>query len=97
MGMYDTIEYEGKFYQTKNFDCIMAKYKIENDKLLIDYGHYEKVPKEELPYPDTPFIGSLRWVHEEWVDMEFHGIIEAYGDERDIFFKFTDGALVGVT
>ena len=54
MGMFDTIKYEGKDYQTKNFDCDMGIYKIENERLLLDCGHYIETPLEELPNANFP-------------------------------------------
>ena len=34
MGLYDYIEHNDKEYQTKNFDCQMEHYKIENGRLM---------------------------------------------------------------
>jgi hypothetical protein len=106
MGMFDTLHYEDKEYQTKDFECIMETYRIVNKRLLKDEYHYEEVPKEQRPYPDGKGILKMcgcvkKVIDKKDVDVEYHGIFEAhYIDNNKNFhselFKFTDGNLVEV-
>lgn len=96
MGMFDEIHYNGKLYQTKDFDCEMRDYWIENGRLIKSIGRYESVPMEERPYPGDGFMsicGSIRWIEEERRDINYHGWLYFYGDE-EYKAKFTDGNLV---
>ncbi len=117
MGLFDRIEYEGKQYQTKDFDCEMAQFLIRDGRLYREKGHFIDCPIEEKPYPNAYagevvtvngvtkrvgadvlyFAGIWKWIHEGWEDTNFHGVIDACGDDGDVDFKFTDGALVEVS
>ncbi len=96
MGMFDNVHYNGEVLQTKDFDCEMRDYFIENGRLLKDIGHYVDVPKHERPYPNEPddsflsMAGCIRWISEKKEDMNFHGILGTGGFD----FKFTDGQLI---
>ena len=96
MGMFDTLHYEDKEYQTKDFECLLDVYRIVNKRLLKDDYHYEEVTPKEGGYPRFQ-----RVIDKKDVDKNFHGIFEAhYLDEKNNYhselFKFTDGNLVEV-
>lgn len=97
MGMFDEVHFAGEVLQTKDFDCDMRAYWIENGRLLKSIGEYVEVPREQRRYPDAPegsllsMAGCIRWVESERRDINFHGILHAGGRR----FKFTDGQLVG--
>ena len=93
----DTIEIEKDIpngpqsgeYQTKDLDCIMDQYIIENNRILKKIIKYHQVPKMEQKHPfhllNSEFMGLL--------DVQFHGIIEIYGVYDTWQLKFTDGEL----
>lgn len=107
MGMFDNLRYNGELYQTKDFECQMTDYWIEDGKLIASIGYYESTPKAERPYPDAPdddfrsACGCIRWVETERRDFKFHGFVNFYrmatGDVWEEYnAKFTDGALIEV-
>ena len=114
MGMYDHLKVSFQLpdfpkdppyiLQTKNLDCLMDEYSINEQGRLIHHTcEWEPVPDEELPYPHLPCIGSMRkkeGSHKD-VDLNYHGYITAcefHTDDvfYDYRFKFTDGKLVEV-
>lgn len=103
MGMYDYLHYNGKDYQTKDFDCQMDDFYITAEGFLeLEHHIYEDTPIEEKPYPKAE-IGSLEYVtgmrrkvSSERKRVEFHGILCAVNKSEDLKFKFTDGKLVDV-
>lgn len=105
MGMFDEIHFNGNWYQTKDFDCVLCKYWIENGRLIKGIGYHVDVPKEQRPYPDAPedsilsACGMVRWVETERKDTRFHGVLNFYRlDENQLWeeynAKFTDGTIV---
>lgn len=104
MGMFDEIKYNEKIYQTKNFDCLMELYRIENGRLQREVYTCEKTPRSEKPYPEATsdnweyYAGVRRKVHMGWEDMNYHGVVTATCDEpRDTLFKFVNGNLIAVS
>lgn len=93
MGMFDEIKWKGKTWQTKDFDCQLATYRIENGRLIYQRFHYESVPKGERTYPNAEegtwqsAIGSIRSVDDGPEDTNFHGVLNLYrmpkADDRD--------------
>lgn len=93
MGMFDRIVMEYplpdpgavavKEWQTKDFpDPYLENYKITADgRLMRERVHYEdksdpKAPKGSLENP----WGCMTPVHEAWEDMNYHGMLNFYGD-----------------
>lgn len=97
MSMFDDIKYQGRDFQTKDFDCEMDKYLIEGGRLLLRVWHLE---------PTCP-SGERKAIEDPPLDMSFHGRIRFYtnnwkmpenvaGEWEEYLAKFTDGALVSV-
>lgn len=91
MGMFDDIQYEGRWFQTKDFECQMHKYYIENGRLLTSVGHTEdrsdatawqkEHPGEELPKELQGFMGMCgcaTWVEDGRQDTNHHGWLNFY-------------------
>ena len=81
MGMYDNLLYQGKKYQTKNFECGM------DDYILTDEGHLLRNVSgwsKEENYVDTHYHGIVTFYtidQETWIEYTA---------------KFTDGILVEI-
>ena len=115
MGMFDEIRVNFQLpglkkpppyiVQTKGLECRLDQYTIdENGRLILTTWEWEQTPKDELPYPDIPFIGCMRKVEgsKKEEDVCHHGCIDCCEQDEDktlhgFEFKFTDGKLVGVT
>lgn len=84
MGLYDTIHHDGHAYQFKALDCMMVDYYVRDGRLVKPV--YDMSPGEWAD--ERELIGER--------DMDYHGMIYAYGGDpaRDVAFKFTDGVLV---
>lgn len=109
MGLFDDIEvlwplpdgYKHTMFQTKDLECCMGRYRINADGTL-DKAEWEPVPEPERPYPDMPFIGSVRRSG-VWTKISFHGILNFYNYDKDetpdwheYEAKFTDGKVVEI-
>lgn len=101
--MFDSVIYQGREYQTKDLKCMMEVYTITEDgKLVSDTYHMEDVPLDQRPFPDMPFLGSVKQVVDiKDVDQHYHGHLHFYavdldGKWIDYFAKFTDGKLVEI-
>jgi len=95
MGLFDTIQYNGKEYQSHTFDCNCSRYHIENGRLFIDSGGFVGVPDEEKQSK----WHIIKWQSGALVDKNFHGIVEATENappHKSVFLKFTDGKLVSI-
>jgi hypothetical protein len=98
MGMFNYVLYKGKEYQSKDFECLMTTYKIENDRLYEEKGHLELIPEDRRSHP----WHISQWIHEGWEDMNYHGWLNFYDYDTDTNIstdynaKFTDGELVSV-
>jgi hypothetical protein len=113
MGMFDYVRcevllpdaFEGGC-QTKDFDCEMCRIEIRADgSLWIERFDREVVPKAERPHPDAEgmlgLMGMLRRVNVRWELIDFHGVMNFYGDDKaggwhEYNAKFTDGRLVSI-
>lgn len=91
MGMYDNLHYAGRVYQTKDLDCTLHTYYIENGRLLESHGHQEdkspatawrnQHPGEELPDNLKGFLGArgcITWIETGRKDLNYHGILNFY-------------------
>lgn len=89
MGMFDNIRchyplpdgFAGDLeYQTKDTEeQFLCHYTITEDgRLILHSERYEDVPENELPYPDMPFIGSMRRIPTGDVPVDFHGALTFY-------------------
>lgn len=106
MGMYDNLIFRGQRYQTKDFDCEMRTYYLDDNQLYKSIGHYENVARDSRPFPDEPedsllsLCGCIRWVEEKRSDMNFHGILHfgriVDGKFEDYEAKITDGSVVAI-
>lgn len=96
MGMFDDIKYKGRDFQTKDFDCTMHRYYIEDGRLLESIGHTEdKSPaavwKKEHPGEELPeelqgilgMCGCCSWVETGRADLNYHGIVNFYGNNPE--------------
>lgn len=108
MGMYDfiTCHYplpdgsQGKTEQTKDFfDTCGAHHEITEDGvLLVDFGVWRDVPKEQRTYPDAPddswraMAGSMHWEHRLVAQHHYSGAI-GVGDWTVFFI---DGKVIAV-
>lgn len=116
MGMFDTIYCKAPLpgntpfdsttdFQTKDLECLMDTYVIEEDgRLMIRSGYYETVPEEERPYPNEKgfkgLIGSLRFVDTGWKPVDAHQRLKFYTSADrtwyDFVATFTHGQLEGI-
>jgi hypothetical protein len=115
MGMFDHLRcevplpdgYQGKDFQTKDFECEMATHYIKGGGLYLDEGHCVSVPKHERPYPDAhdgtlqSMFGSMRWIPNLVHQPHFDGIVDFYDlDAQNVMHrynaKFENGKLVGI-
>ena len=108
MGMFDSLHcdyplgderVQGHEFQTKDLECLMESYRITEDGRLL----YRQREWERVFEPD-----GVGWFPEEvgheWVDTNYHGILNFYTHYRDeekmehvsvdFYAKFTDGKLV---
>lgn len=98
--MFDTIEINEDVengptrgeYQTKDLECCLDTYILQNKRLLIKKVKYEHVQEEERTHP---IFGIIRSVFLGLEDTQHHGYVEMYGDKATWKLKFTDGILVG--
>jgi hypothetical protein len=88
--------------QSKDFDCELAIVEIREDGTLwIERFEQEVVPLAERPYPVADdwraLVGSMRRINERWEQIEFHGDMNFYGSDGDVWHeyvaRFTDGKL----
>ena len=90
MSMFDTVHMDGRFYQTKNFECLMDEYEIISNRLHRRQYNYEWVDDGSHllgGYLETTFLGL-----EEVTD--YTGAIEMYDDKSTLFCVFNDGVLI---
>ena len=99
VGMFNYVIYKGQEYQTKDFDCLLTKYKISDEgRLLEEEGGLELIPEEKR----TSKFGFAEWIHKGWKDTNYHGMLNFYSysgvKETSIEYlaKFTDGTLVEI-
>lgn len=109
MGMYDDIRYEGRDFQTKDLDCDLSRYHIENARLLREVWQSQELPESEW-HPDSLFpdiIHKHKRVMVGKEDINHHGCLNFYtcnidpktgspSEWEEYNAKFTDGALVEV-
>jgi len=91
MGMFDTIYYEGKEYQTKDtpMQCLDV-YEIRGDELWI------KTVEREWVNDETALLGGyLKRMSEDWEPLtEFDGSIEFYDDKTNYLALFWEGKMI---
>jgi len=95
MGVFDTIETEKDIpngpeageYQTKDLDCVMDNYLIEEGRLCKRLYRFKSVEPSKYTFKlyTSEYLGLL--------DTSFHGWIELYGAYSTWKLKFTDGDL----
>lgn len=110
MGMFDSLHcdyplgderVQGHEFQTKDLECLMESYRITEDGRLL----LKDVEWQWVDDPGNTFLGGhLDEVSHEWVDTNYHGILNFYTYYRDeekmehvsvdFYAKFTDGKLV---
>lgn len=91
MGMFDDIKYEGRDFQTKDFDCELATYSIEGGRLLKKQWRQECGKVIEAAPHDMNFHG--------WLNFYTCNIDPANGSRgkwEEYNAKFVDGALMEV-
>lgn len=102
MGMFDHIHYNGLTYQTKDLECTMHNYYIEDGRLLKSTGHVEdRGDKSAPPGSIARLIGCMTWVEEGRKDTNYHGYLNFYhfhddGRWEEHIAKFTDGLMVEI-
>ena len=102
MGLFDEVHYDGKVYQTKDFDCLMMRFYIEDGRLLKSIGKTSIVQKKDRPYPKAKegtiqaLCGSMKYTETAREDTKFHGVLDMYDSDRYLKLKFTDGVLANI-
>jgi hypothetical protein len=105
-------EAQGVVFQTKSLGPSMLLYTITEDgELFVRKERWEDVPEEERPYYGKPewygehaglyrAIGSTKPIYEGEEKVNFHGVVNFYHYEDDVWYeynaKFTDGRLVSL-
>jgi len=89
-------------FQTKDLECVMNTYVIEEDgRLMVKAGYYEDIPLAERPYPNADdwkkLIGSMRFVETGWEPVDVHQRVVFYGNTNGVWYDyeatFTHGRL----
>lgn len=104
MGMFDTIYCKAPLpgetpfdsttdFQTKDLECLMDTYVIEEDgRLMVRSGYYEPVPEAERPYPNDKglkgMIGSIRFVDTGWKPVDVHQRLRFYTFVNHVWYEF---------
>ena len=106
MGLYDNLKCNYPLpdngpqdieYQTKDLENYLGEYELTVDGKLIEHcWEWESTPKDELKYPDMPFIGCMRKVKDSHYikELDFTGILNFYGDKYSgelILWNFKTG------
>jgi len=90
MGMFDELKYNDEEFQTKDLNNAMCSYKIEDEKLYIERRTIHEINKSKK----NSKMPRFKFTHEGWDYIEYHGIINVYNNNKDIYLKFTDGILI---
>ena len=103
MSMFDRIEYEGKEYQTKDLDCTMTTYIINDEgRLMVENFHLEELPRDQWDEFDKKIGFGNKRISDGMQDTNYHGMLNFYtsDQERNVWIeysaKFTDGQLVDI-
>jgi hypothetical protein len=107
MGMFDTVRSEhpevpaGHEYQTKSLGKALENYDLTAEgRLIRHHVEYELTPKDELPFPDKPYIGCMRPVFETLEDANLSRTINIYswreGVMHTYYLTFVSGQLTKV-
>ena len=106
--MFDEIRYDGRDFQTKDFDCLIEQYVIEAGRLLKQGWRTVELPESEwVKYKDINYCQKTKSVPDKLQDTNFHGWVNFYtcnidlqtgspGKWEEYNAKFTDGMLVEV-
>lgn len=104
MGMFNYVEVDEKHipkseqcedYQTKDevVDLYLEVLKITASGRLLHHHHTRKVELSD----ESIFGFWLKSVHDEWIDTDYHGDLNFYGDKNGVWYeyiaRFTDGQL----
>lgn len=98
MSLFDTIEVidnipNGPYkdeYQTKDLECSMDTFLIENNRLLRRIVKYDLVPEEERRHP---IFGVIKSTLVGLEDTNFDGVIEMYSSTTTWQLTFVKGKL----
>ena len=99
MGMFDTIQYQGEEYQTKDTPAqLLDNYKIEQNP---EDGHWYLWHEEydsEWIEDDTGFLGGhAKQSNHRWVACEdFDGNLRFYNNDREYRSLFMDGRMLKI-
>ena len=112
MGMFDNVEVEYPLpdeaarhvgeWQTKDLDCWMDVYRLTAEGRLMEEVYHTEDRSDKSAPPGS--LASVRgiWskVHEDWKDMNYHGVLNFYGHTThgrewvEYNATFTNGQLV---
>jgi len=93
MGMFDTIYYKGKEYQTKDtpMQCLDV-YEIRGDELW-----FKLVEREWVSDENALLGGYLKAISENWEPLtDFDGSIEFYGEDKRFIALFWEGKMIKI-
>jgi len=90
MGMFDEVTYNGKEYQTKDFDKCLERFRISDNNIEKEVVKRERVEENDFGLP------KIKTTHVKWTKISFHGILHIYNEKDSLFLKFTDGNLISV-
>jgi len=103
--MYDTITFAAfhpnEIFQTKCFGCLMERYSVTEDGILMYHQErLESVPEEQRPYYGTPefdkgwsVVGCVKSVPIGDFIVSHHGDVSFIGDSGEYTARFSHGKL----
>jgi len=93
MGMFDTIYYKGKDYQTKDTPTqCLDHYEIRGDELWI-----KTVEREWVDDENAIIGGYFKRISENWEPItDYDGSIEFYNDEDAYIALFWEGKMIKI-
>ena len=88
MGMFDDVKYKGKYFQTKDLECLMDYYFIDHEGYIV-----RKVCEYDwVEDPERLLGGYLSEKFMYWKPMpNFTGYINVYDDEEDLYLFLYGG------
>lgn len=94
MGMFDTLIWDNNDYQTKDLECFLNTYKIEDGLLWVE-GYDIEDRSDPTARGMLRFAGMITRVNKRWIRSHYSGSIVFYDLYSDYVATFHDGELVG--
>jgi hypothetical protein len=98
MGMFDTIQYQGEEYQTKDTPAqLLDNYKIEQNPADGSWYLWHEEYDAEWDEHEGLFGGSIKQSNHRWVACaDFDGNLRFYNNDREYRSLFMDGRMIKI-